>query len=204
MAMFGLIVSGRLVSTTWEQASPTNVIAEIQDADSVNHVVVFLTGAMPFPEGMGGAVYFSWPQPDGGNQVWQLLGNISNNKPSAIFRIGRLKRSGNDENENMTNSFMELGQAPRNNAMVGISVEPLVVIEGQTPAAQTEASSVSTFMEFSQKMLENLFNYSSSFALSASDARCRPGETFVPFSVLQQWYSNFERRLQQNPNFWRK
>ena len=68
--MFGLIVSGRLVSTSWEQASPTNVVAEIQvllamgykghlgaslfvqDADSVNHVVIFLTGAIPFPEGL--------------------------------------------------------------------------------------------------------------------------------------------------------
>lgn len=30
--MFGLIVSGRLVSTSWEQAGPTNVIAEIQVA----------------------------------------------------------------------------------------------------------------------------------------------------------------------------
>ena len=30
MAMFGLIVSGRLVSTSWEQAGPTNVVAEIQ------------------------------------------------------------------------------------------------------------------------------------------------------------------------------
>jgi hypothetical protein len=148
MAMFGMIVSGRLVSTAWEQAGPTNVVAEIQDADSVNHVVVFLTGAVPFPEGswdtlgsgccagMGGAVYFCWPQPGGAGQVWQLLGVISNVKPSAIFRIGRLKRSASDENENMTNSFMELGQAPRHNAMVGISVEQLVVIEGQTPAAQ--------------------------------------------------------------------
>ena len=93
-----------------------------QDADSVNHVVIFLTGAVPFPEGiriqiksswisellgfyagMGGSVYFCWPQPDGvgqvsrrsigkgkslnfGLQVWQLLGVISNTKPSAIFR----------------------------------------------------------------------------------------------------------------------
>jgi len=202
MAMFGLIVSGRLVSTEWEQASPTNVVAEIRDADSVNHVVVFLTGAQPFPEGTGGAVYFCWPQPGGTGQVWQLLGVISNTKPSAIFRIGRLKKS--DENENMTNSFVELGQTPRHNAMVGISVEPLVVIEGQTPAVQSEASSVSYFMEFSQRMVENLFNYTSSFAMAPADTHSRPGESFVPLSSLQQWYSNFERRLQQNPYFWRK
>ena len=51
----------------------------------------------------------------------------------------------------------------------------LAILDGQTPAAQTEASNVSTFMEFSQKMLENLFNYASSFAVSASDMRQRNG-----------------------------
>ena len=109
---------------------------------------------------------------------------------------------GSDVNSNMTNSFD--GMAGRSNAVVGISVEPLINITGQTPAAQTEAATVSSFMEFSQKMVENLFNYATSFAVSAGDMRARPGETFVPFSSLQQWYTNFERRLQQNPNFWRK
>ena len=73
------------IEAYWK-VSPTNCIAEIPDADSVNHVVIFLTGAIPFPDGMGGAVYFSWPQPTGNGQVWQLLGTISNTKPSAIFR----------------------------------------------------------------------------------------------------------------------
>ena len=44
MAMFGLIVAGRLVSTNWEQISPTNLVSEIPAADTVNHLVVFLTG----------------------------------------------------------------------------------------------------------------------------------------------------------------
>merc|ERR1711962_1200836 len=163
--MFGLIASGRLVSTKWEQASPTNFITEIHDADSVNHVVVFLTGQLPFPEGLGGAVYFSWPQPEGG-QTWQLLGTISNSKPSAIFRVAKLKQSSmkDDNKENITNSFMEFGQS----------------------------------------MVENLFNYASSFALSAKDTQIRNGETFVPLSVLQKWFQTFQRRFQQNPNFWRK
>ena len=42
--MFGLIVAGRLVSTNWEQISPTNLVSEITDAEAVNHLVVFLTG----------------------------------------------------------------------------------------------------------------------------------------------------------------
>ena len=199
--MFGLIVSGRLVSTNWEQISPTNVVSEIVDADNVNHIVIFLTGAIPFPDDMGGAVYFAWPQPGGGEPVWQLLGSISNAKPSAIFRISRLKQS--DENLSSTNSFLGQGRG-RTNAVVGISVEPLITLQGLTPAAQTEAAKVSTFMEFGQKMVENLFNYASSFAVAGGEMRARSGETFVPFSCLQQWYSNFERRLQNDPNFWRK
>ncbi len=159
-----------------------------------------MSGSIPFPDGMGGAVYFSWPQPDGG-QSWQLLGTLNNNKPSAIFRISRLKSS--EENTNVTNSFGAMMQN-RTNAIVGISVEPLVNIEGQTPAAMTEAAKVSTFMEFGQKMVENLFNFASSFAVSGGEMRARSGETFVPFSCLQQWYNNFERRLQHDPNFWRK
>ena len=46
MAMFGLIVSGRLVSTSWEQAGPTNVVAEIQ--------VERWVGAMCEPESPNG------------------------------------------------------------------------------------------------------------------------------------------------------
>ena len=52
--LLGAGTNTRTDRLTWHlQATPTNVIAEIQDADSVNHVVVFLTGAMPFPEGYG-------------------------------------------------------------------------------------------------------------------------------------------------------
>lgn len=49
-----------------------------------------MLGTVPFPAGMGGAVYFSFPDPVGG-QVWQLLGFITNDKPSAIFKISQLK-----------------------------------------------------------------------------------------------------------------
>lgn len=62
----------------------------LPDYENVNHVVVFMLGTVPFPAGMGGAVYFSFPDPSVG-QVWQLLGFITNDKPSAIFKISGLK-----------------------------------------------------------------------------------------------------------------
>jgi len=199
--MFGLIASGRLVSTNWEQISETNCVAELTDADSVNHIVTFLTGQAPFPEGLGGAVYFAWPDLTGaGAPNWHLLGHISNTKPSAIFRINKLKGSGQDV---IPNTF--LGHKPVNhiNALVGISLEPMAVLAGQTPAPETEAINQSTFMQFSEKMLENLFNYASSFAMPPGDPRFRPDEMYIPLNSLQQWYTNYQRRLQQNPNFWK-
>jgi hypothetical protein len=135
--MFGLIASGRLVSTNWEQISETNCVAELTEADSVNHIVTFLTGQTPFPEGIGGAVYFAWPDlTGGGSPNWHFLGHISNIKPSAIFRINKLK-VGQDV---IPNTF--LGHKPMNhiNALVGISLEPLAVLAGQTPLLKRRQS----------------------------------------------------------------
>ena len=93
MNMFGLLVSGRLVDTSFREVDPTHALIDIVNVESFNHVVVFLTGALPFPDGMGGAVYFSWPDPTelGVVPSWQYLGNITNVKPSAIFKIAKLK-----------------------------------------------------------------------------------------------------------------
>merc|ERR1740128_418346 len=57
---------------------------------------------------MGGAVYFAWPDPSGGPPNWQLLGYITNQKPSAIFRISKLKGG---EAASVTNSFSMLGSS---------------------------------------------------------------------------------------------
>ena len=51
-------------------------------------------------------------------------------------------------------------------AQIGISVEPLDQLAQQTPASQSTPSSLNTFVEYTQKMLENFFNYASSFAIA--------------------------------------
>lgn len=199
--MFGLIVSGRLVQTDFTAVSETRFVTTVAEADTINHVVVFLTGSQPFPDGYGGAVYFSWPSPDGA-PVWHFLGTITNQKPSAIFKISGLKNAGGAQQQNL---FMQ--QQSSHDAQIGISAESLAVINGLTPATSSAASTQSWQLEFGQAMCENLHNYTASYArplVQLPMAGFSATETFVPMSSLVNWYNNFTRKLQQNTNFWRK
>ena len=47
----------------------TKFAAQIPNAETVNHIVVFLTGAVPFQPGYGATVHFLWP-----GKEWRLLG----------------------------------------------------------------------------------------------------------------------------------
>lgn len=144
---------------------------------------------------MGGQIYFSWPDPS--NQiVWHLLGHISNDKPSAIFKISNLKRLNDPSTLANTMNSMLFGQPVPNsahNGQIGISIEDLSTVISSTPAATTDPSNLPTFIEFTQKMLDNFFNYVTSFGDS----------NYISMSIVQQWYANFQRRLAADPNFWR-
>ncbi|XP_055614213.1 protein OPI10 homolog [Uranotaenia lowii] len=193
----GVIVSGRLVQTDFQQVSDAQFLINIPEADNVNHVVVFLTGTTPFPEGMAGAVYFSWPDPSAPPN-WQLLGFISNQKPSAIFKISQLKKLHELTDSNAGNIFGS--NLPISHiAQIGVSIEPEASLVQQTPVTTT----TDTYYQFGQKMLENFFNFVSSFSISQSQMVPNPQETFVPLSTVQTWFTNFQRRLEQNPNFWK-
>lgn len=85
-------------------------------------------------------------------------------------------------------------------AQVGVSIEPEANVTAQVPSTTNDAE---TTYVFGKKMLENFVNFASSFSLRQSDMVANPGETYVPLSTLNTWFTNFERRLQQNPNFWK-
>ncbi|XP_015437495.1 PREDICTED: protein OPI10 homolog [Dufourea novaeangliae] len=197
MKMIGIIVSGRLVQTDFQQIGENQFLITVPDADNINHIVVFLTGSVPFPDGTGGAVYFSWPDPNAPPN-WQFLGYISNAKPSAIFKISTLKRNHEFENSNV--GIFGVGKISHV-AQIGVSIEPIGAIELQA-ATVTEATS-NSFLEFVQKMLTSFLNYVSSFSVTQAQMTPNPTENFVPLSTIQGWYETFERRLQQNPNFWK-
>jgi hypothetical protein len=198
------------VQTEFQPISEVQFVATIPDADSINHIVVFLTGAIPFPEGTAGqgtttdpnqppkhffcVVYFSWPDPIAPPN-WQPLGHISNMKPSAIFKISSLKKL-----EEMGNSMNILfGQSHIvHNAQIGIAIVPLSNI-----SEVISPNNPSNNITFAHKMLDNFMNFVLSYSTTQPHMVPDPNATYVPLSAVQNWYTNFERRLQQNPNFWR-
>lgn len=214
------------VQTDFQQINENQFLINVTDADSVNHIVVFLTGTIPLPDGTGGAgkliktftlsldnynllfndffifffilVYFSWPDSNAPPN-WQFLGYISNAKPSAIFKILNLKKNHEFENSNL--EIFGAGTISHV-AQIGISVEPLSVIEPQVAVLCNQTTN--TFIEFSQKMVTNFINFVSSFSITQAQMTPNPTENFIPFSSVQGWYETFQRRLQQNPNFWKQ
>ncbi|XP_068593328.1 protein Hikeshi [Cebidichthys violaceus] len=195
--MFGCLVAGRLVQTEATQVAADKFVFNLLDYENVNHVVVFMLGTVPFPAGTGGAVYFSFPDPvSGTGSVWQLLGFITNDKPSAIFRISGLKAG-----EGGANLF---GSSSSSVAQVGVSVEPLDQLAQQVPVSGSSSVAVAdSFLQFAQKTLDSLYNFASSFAVTQAQMTLNPSETFIPSSCVLKWYENFRRRLGQNPNFWK-
>ena len=125
------------------------------------------------------------------------MGKICNTKPSAIFKIGKLKA---DAAHISDHPFLPYAtqEMSINAALIGLSVEPLSSIDAIVPSAEAQVSNLSSFVEYTQKMLENCFNYVASFAQPAPD-----GQQYVPLSAVQNWYTTFQRRLEQNPNFWK-
>lgn len=90
-------------------------------------------------------------------------------------------------------------------AQIGIAVDSLASIQQQYPSAGLAVDTITppVAVQFCQKMLESLINFTMSFATTQSQMVANPNETYVPLSSLQTWYANFERRLLQSPDFWR-
>lgn len=88
-------------------------------------------------------------------------------------------------------------------AQIGISLEPFTEIENQVPETSAVPSNVVAFVEFTQKMLHSLFNFSASFATTQQAMVPNPTESYVPLSVLKTWYTNFERKMRMDQNFWK-
>ncbi|KAI7898373.1 uncharacterized protein BX663DRAFT_525093 [Cokeromyces recurvatus] len=198
--MFGCIAAGRLVQTNLQQVDVNKYIFELSDAQAINHIVVFLLGTIPFEAGYAATVHLLWP-----NKDWQLLGGLSNEKPSAIFRLKTKESAVNIPQISTT-------------ATLGISIEPIAVVQQELATIQQQqqqpsttalvkpGANVSQVGQIANRVLENLYNYITSFTVQTLPMNAIPlGQLtengYLPLKSFQTWYENLSRKLASNPNY---
>lgn len=57
------------MQTNLQQVDVNKFTFQLDDAEAINHIVVFLLGTIPFQQGFAATVHLLWP-----NKTWQLLG----------------------------------------------------------------------------------------------------------------------------------
>jgi len=201
--MFGLVVAGRLVDTAPQQTDAAKFVFNVTDADTVNHLTVFMTGTQAFPDGLGASIYFGWPGGAGGGVTWQMLGVLTNDKPSAIFKIASTRPNESDKDADF--GGMSTGETVASlDGQIGISIEPVAELAQQTPHQAATASTASDYVAFTGAMLESFFNFATSFANTREGAAMHADEHWVPLGCLNRWQENFQRKLALDPAFWKK
>ncbi|CAH7680967.1 hypothetical protein BY996DRAFT_6916913 [Phakopsora pachyrhizi] len=192
--IFACIIPSRPVQTEATHIPPNRFVFNFENPDAINHLVVFLTGIVPLPEGYGATVHFLFPH----KTDWQLLGMLSPEKPSAIFRL-----RGTASSASSSNWAANQTQIATPMATLGILVAPLEQIHAE--CCQLENSLMirppgsnsmrSTLPEIAKSIGLNLFRYISSFSATTFN-----NETWVPISVLERWWKQFETKLSTAPN----
>ncbi|KAG0205947.1 hypothetical protein BGX28_002539 [Mortierella sp. GBA30] len=159
------------VQTNLQQVDVNKFTFQLDDAENINHIVVFLLGTLPFQPGYAATVHLLWP-----NKKWQLLGMLSNEKASAIFRLKSNtttsrspvvpSSSSSVTDMSMDNNNITASPVPIT-ATLGISMEPIDVVMAQIASLSTGTSSTAIG--------------SSSTALSSSLV---PSNALVPLSTV--------------------
>jgi len=187
--MFGCCVAGRPLQTNMQQIDETHALFELPSASSINHICVFLLGTIPFPEGYGATVHFYWP-----GKGFQLLGMLSNDKPSAIFRLrGTFSAQSSHDTLFSPDAMSDAPDAPAADvtAVLGIAIEPLASIATALPstvAKQSQSGSPQADATLlAERIVKHLFNYIAGFV---GGTGLSP-ESLVPMSVVARWYEVF-------------
>ncbi|GAA5875312.1 hypothetical protein JCM3774_005776 [Rhodotorula dairenensis] len=207
--MFAILVPGRLVQpVTQLPDAPERFAAQIADAQELNHIAVFLTGQAPFPDGYGCTIHLETP-----GKGWQLIGGLTNAKPSSIFRLrGTFIPSATSFS---SSTFGTPSASASSTATLGILCEPLESVEtqlaalGQSAAAVAANPATSTALvrvggsaaaggaapdpvRLAQLVGKNLFNAVAGFAQPLPGGQA--GQ-WLPFDAIERWYREFERKL---------
>lgn len=188
----------------FQQLDEGKFLLNIPEADNINHIVIFLTGIIPLPAGLAGAVYFSWPDPNAPPN-WQLLGMlngtkncyhpfenhndylkmlflmsnlgyISNSKPSAIFKISTLKKLDEMETNGLSAAMSQFNVF--GSQPISHTAQIGVSIEPESQVTQLVPATVSTIPPTMQSIKSGIpYRQNSKLFLLSHTFRRRPAVT---------------------------
>ncbi|MCJ1369057.1 hypothetical protein MMC20_000265 [Loxospora ochrophaea] len=213
--MFSVIVPSRPVITDIANVAPNQFAFRFPSAPSFSHLVVFLLPGNDLPVEAAAGVYIQFP----GNPEFKLLGALSHDKQSAIFKVnnseklqagGSYTTSGTLDDGAMVDdepAMSTSGASAAGEITLGISVEPASTIQAQlmslkartgepaTSTALTLAKKEPSTKLLAQRIIKNAFDYLSSFATGQG------GKEMIPLKSFQDWWTKFQSRLESDPGF---
>ena len=221
---FGLILPSRPVLTTPIIISETQCAFTFPSLPAFSHLVVFLLPGTTLPEGTLAGVYIQLPGPVA---EFRLLGALGTEKQSAIFRVSSTTSASYGANSSLDPLQDEMtdvdasstaingatAAATAGDTTVGISIEQAAIITPQLESLEASRSVSSTALVstgsqrqlptslstkvLAQRIIKNAFNFLASFAGTTN-----PGvQEVVPLKAFQDWWTKFERRIQNDPQF---
>eukprot|EP01128_Nolandella_sp_AFSM9_P006993 TRINITY_DN371_c0_g1_i1.p1 TRINITY_DN371_c0_g1~~TRINITY_DN371_c0_g1_i1.p1 ORF type:complete len:224 (-),score=19.93 TRINITY_DN371_c0_g1_i1:187-786(-) len=197
--MFGVFVSGCLVQTEGHQTSPTSLIFGVEGKTPPHHLAVFMTGSKALPTDSCATIHIAWPP---FNNVWSYIGYLTNEHPSAIFKLSQ--KTGGGSARPSFGSTAQFGQA-HHQLLVGIELAGRAENEHQHGSrAQLQEQATADRVLFARFTLNSLYNYLASYMREMQDQLQRVTVKVVPLTALDAWHAAFERKIRLDPAFWRR
>lgn len=216
---FGLILPSRPVLVNPTVVSVTQSAFTFASAPTFTHIVVFMLPDNVLPDGSLAGVYI---QDLRLSPEFRLLGAIGNDKQSAIFKVksgsentGQSAINGSDSRNGAEDEMFDIDATTTSQMVtIGVSIEPAATIAAQLESIQkSKATPPSTALVMSsiqqqrptplstkvlaQRIIKNAFNFLASFAGTIGVG----GQEVVPLKSFQDWWTKFERRIENDPGF---
>jgi Protein of unknown function (DUF775) len=82
--LFGVVIPGRPAIFDFRPIAETKAITVVQQPSTITEITFFLLPSSPIPPAHGAILYYAIPP----FTSWEVLGAVSLEKPSGIFRTG--------------------------------------------------------------------------------------------------------------------
>eukprot|EP00979_Chaetoceros_neogracilis_P013707 scaffold4020_cov234-Chaetoceros_neogracile.AAC.8 len=172
---------------------------------SISDLVFFLLPNTPLPPNNGAMLYWSaapmntFDNPLSSTTIgpgtFELLGSLTPDKTSAVFRTGW---NSHDQLLSLIQETLKESSSYKGIMItIGISIEPLDNISN----LDLESKGVGDRKSIAKKIATDLFNYLQSFD---DVGNARSGWMTVPVNVFERWFKRFEGKIDRDPNFFMK